>query len=57
MAGKGERPTIVAALALSFLIFGGGDLAAQKTDLTLPDLATRLSAMTAVTGYEQSMVD
>jgi putative aminopeptidase FrvX len=47
----------VAALALSFLSLLGGRLAAQGADPTLLDLATRLAAMTAVTGYEQDMVD
>jgi putative aminopeptidase FrvX len=47
----------VAALALSFLLLGGGRLAAQDADPPLSDLAARLAAMTAVTGYEQRMVD
>ena len=47
----------MAALALSFLALIGGRLAAQEADPPLPDLATRLAAMTAVTGYEQGMVD
>ena len=47
----------MAALALSFLLLGGGRLAAQDADPPLSDLAVRLAAMTAVTGYEQRMVD
>lgn len=47
----------MAALALSFLALAGGHLAAQEPDPALPDLATRLAGMTAVTGYEQRMVD
>jgi putative aminopeptidase FrvX len=49
----------VAALALSLLALlpGPARLAAQSTESALPDLATRLAAMTAVTGYEQRMVD
>ncbi len=40
-----------------FLALAGGSLAAQGSDPTLPDLAMRFASMTAVTGYEQSMVD
>ncbi len=49
----------VAALALSFVVVlvGPARLAAQSAESELPDLATRLAAMTAVTGYEQRMVD
>lgn len=47
----------MAALALSFLALAGGPLPAQESDPALPDLATRLTGMTAVTGYEQRMVD
>jgi len=57
MAGKGERSSVMAALALSFLTLAGGHLAAQEPDPAVPDLATRLAGMTAVTGYEQGMVD
>jgi putative aminopeptidase len=46
----------VAALALS-LSAGAGRAAAQATDPALARLAVRLSAMTAVTGYEQRMID
>lgn len=42
---------------MSFLVLGGRRLAAQGSDPALPDLATRLAGMTAVTGYEQRMVD
>jgi putative aminopeptidase FrvX len=47
----------VAALALSFLALAGRTAAGQGPGPTLPDLATRLTAMTAVTGYEQRMVN
>jgi putative aminopeptidase FrvX len=47
----------VAALALSLLLLGEGRIAAQDADPALPALAGRLAAMTAVTGYEQRMVD
>lgn len=57
MAGKGERSFVMAALALSFLALPGWPLAAQVADSALPDLATRLAGMTAVTGYEQRLVD
>jgi len=45
----------VAALAL--LLAAAGRAAAQTSDPALPDLAARLTAMTAVTGYEQRMTD
>ncbi len=47
------------ALALSLLALAGGSvsLAAQDPDSGLSHLALRLSGMTAVTGYEQRMVD
>ena len=49
----------MAVLALSLVVFlaGAPRLAAQSAEPTLPDLATRLAAMTAVTGYEQRMID
>ena len=49
----------MAVLALSLVVFlaGTARLAAQSAEPTLPDLATRLAAMTAVTGYEQRMID
>jgi hypothetical protein len=47
----------VAALALSFLAAGTGRVAAQAAEPMLADLATRLAAMTAVTGFEQQLVD
>jgi putative aminopeptidase FrvX len=48
----------VAALALSLtLAWGAHALAAQSADPSLPDLAVRLASMTAVTGYEQAMID
>jgi len=34
-----------------------GRLTAQSAEPALPDLATRLAAMTGVTGYEQRMID
>jgi putative aminopeptidase len=46
----------VAALAL-LLAAAAGRAAAQTADPALPDLAGRLAAMTAVTGYEQRMID
>jgi putative aminopeptidase FrvX len=53
---NGERVPIVAALAL-LLAAAAGRVAARTPDPTLPDLAIRLAAMTAVTGYEQQMID
>jgi putative aminopeptidase FrvX len=53
---KGERVPIVAALAL-LLAAAAGRAAAQTADPALSDLAVRLAAMTAVTGYEQWMID
>lgn len=48
----------MAALALSFVAgWGGSPLAAQAADAALPDLAVRFASMTAVTGYEQRMID
>ena len=49
----------MAVLALSLLVFlaGAPPLAGQSAEPTLPDLASRLAAMTAVTGYEQRMID
>jgi putative aminopeptidase len=47
----------VAALALSLLLLGADHVAAQDAVPALPDLAARFTAMTAVTGYEQRMVD
>ncbi|MDQ3138811.1 MAG: hypothetical protein M3Q93_14640 [Gemmatimonadota bacterium] len=48
----------MAALAFSLLVAGDGEtMAAQADDASLPDLAVRLASMTAVTGYEQRMVD
>lgn len=48
----------MAALALSLtLAWGARALAAQSADPSLPDLAVRLASMTAVTGYEQAMID
>lgn len=47
----------MAALALSLVAAPAGTVAAQSADLALPDLATRLAAMTAVTGYEQRLLD
>lgn len=48
-----------AALALSLVvaIAIAGRLSAQSAEPALPDLAARLAAMTAVTGYEQSVTD
>jgi putative aminopeptidase len=50
---------MVAALALSFLagIAAPGPVSGQAVGTDLPELATRLAAMTAVTGYEQRLVD
>ena len=50
---------MVAALALSFLagIAAPGSVRGQAAGTDLPELATRLAAMTAVTGYEQRLVD
>ncbi|MEP6688181.1 MAG: hypothetical protein ABJC36_07510 [Gemmatimonadales bacterium] len=51
-------PTVaVLALSLLALVPAPVCLAAQAADSALPSLATRLAAMTAVTGYEQRMVD
>jgi putative aminopeptidase FrvX len=49
----------VAVLALSLLasMVGPGRLSGQSGGADLPELATRLAAMTAVTGYEQRLVD
>lgn len=47
----------VLALSLVVLLAGTARLAAQSAEPTLPDLATRLAGMTAVTGYEQRMID
>jgi putative aminopeptidase FrvX len=49
----------MAALALSFLagIAAPGPVNGQAGGPDLPELATRLAAMTAVTGYEQRLVD
>ena len=46
----------MAALAL-LLAATAGRAAAQAPDPALPDLAVRMAAMTAVTGYEQRMID
>ena len=48
---------MAAALALSLLALAGSPLAAPGAEPALPDLAVRLAAMTAVTGYEQRLVD
>jgi putative aminopeptidase len=48
---------MVIALALLLLGHGGARAWAQRADPTLPDLAARLAGMTAVTGYEQPVVD
>ncbi|HET7469095.1 MAG TPA: hypothetical protein VFJ81_05440 [Gemmatimonadales bacterium] len=45
------------ALAVAFLALVVTPARAQRADPTLPALAERLTAMTAVTGYEQAMVD
>jgi putative aminopeptidase len=45
------------ALVVLFLGLGAGPARAQRVEPDLPALAERLAAMTAVTGYEQSMVD
>lgn len=47
----------VLALSLGVLLAGTARLAAQSAEPTLSNLATRLAAMTAVTGYEQRMID
>ena len=49
----------MAVLALSLLasMAGAGRLSGQSGGTDLPGLATRLAAMTAVTGYEQRLVD
>jgi putative aminopeptidase FrvX len=49
----------VAVLALSLVasMAGPGQLSGQSPGAELPKLATRLAAMTAVTGYEQRLVD
>ena len=46
----------MAALAL-LLAAAAGRVVAQTPDPGLPDLAARFAAMTAVTGYEQRMID
>jgi putative aminopeptidase len=50
---------MMAALALSLLaaMAAPGRLGGQSGGADLPELATRLAAMTAVTGYEQWLVD
>jgi putative aminopeptidase len=50
---------MVAALALSLLtaLAAPGRLSGQSSGTELPELATRLAAMTAVTGYEQRLID
>jgi putative aminopeptidase FrvX len=50
---------MVAVLALSLLagIAAPGPVSGQAGGPDLPELATRLAAMTAVTGYEQRLVD
>ena len=48
---------MAAALALSLLALAGSPLAAQEREAALPDLAVRLATMTAITGYEQRLVD
>jgi len=45
------------ALAVAFLVLAAAPARAQRAEPTLPALAERLTAMTAVTGYEQAMVD
>jgi putative aminopeptidase FrvX len=45
------------ALAVAFLGLGAAPARAQRAEPTLPSLAERLTGMTAVTGYEQAMVD
>ena len=47
----------VLALSLVACLAGATPVAGQSAEPTLPDLATRLAAMTAVTGYEQRMID
>jgi putative aminopeptidase FrvX len=47
----------VAALALLLLVLDSRAAPAQQDALALPDLAVRLAGMTAVTGFEQRMVD
>jgi putative aminopeptidase len=47
----------VAALALLLAVGVAVPASAQRTDPTLAELALRLSSMTAVTGYEQPMID
>jgi putative aminopeptidase FrvX len=46
----------VVALALS-LMAGAASPGSAQADPSLPDLAARLAGMTAVTGYEQPMID
>ena len=49
---------MMAALALSLAVgWPIRPMSAQSADPSLPDLATRLGSMTAVTGYEQPMID
>jgi putative aminopeptidase FrvX len=48
----------VVALALSFaLAVTARPAPAQSVDPALPDLAVRLASLTAITGYEQAMID
>ena len=47
----------MAALALLLLLGAAVPASAQRTDPSLADLAVRLSSMTAITGYEQPMID
>jgi putative aminopeptidase FrvX len=46
----------VVALALSLMV-GAASTSVAQASPALPDLAARLSGMTAVTGYEQPMID
>lgn len=48
---------MVVALALSLLVGWSGPVAAQAAEPALPELAERLATMTAVTGFEQRMID
>lgn len=47
----------MAALALSFVALCGRSVVAQQAEPELSSLAMRLAGMTAVTGYEQAMLD
>jgi putative aminopeptidase FrvX len=47
----------VAALALLFTVLGSRAASSQQAERGLSELAVRLAGMTAVTGFEQSMLD